>query len=50
MKIGSIKADTPKAQPHVIPEVEKHQKCSPEWKEPAHTVITPYQAPREGTM
>ena len=23
MKIGEIKADTPEAQPHVIPEVEK---------------------------
>ena len=25
-KIGTIKADSPRAHPHEIPEVEKHQK------------------------
>ena len=41
MKIGRIKADTPEAQPHVIPEVEKNQKETSEWKEPVHTIIIP---------
>ena len=50
MKIGTIKADTPEAQPHDIPEVEKHQKVASEWKDLVHIVITPYQAPRESTV
>ena len=33
MKFGEIKADTPKAHLHVIPEVEKTPKVTSEWKE-----------------
>ena len=41
--MGTIKVDTPEAQPHVIPEVEKHEKVASDWKEPVHSFITPGQ-------
>ena len=50
IKIGTIKADTPTAQPHEIPEVEKHQKVASDWRYTVHTIITPDQGPRESTM
>ena len=50
MKTGTIKADTPETQPREIPEVEKYQKLTPEWREPVHTSITPDKEPRESTM
>ena len=50
MKIGTIKENTPEAQPHVIPKVGKAQKLAPEWKEAVHTNMTPDKAPRESTM
>ena len=50
MKFGGIKADTPEAQTHTIPEVDKKQKMKSEWKKPVHTIIIPDQALRESTM
>ena len=50
MKMGTIKVDTPEAQPHVILEVEKYQKLTAEWKEPLNTSIIPYKALRESNM
>ena len=47
MKIGKIKADTPEAQPHVIPEVEKTLKSDIGVKKTVHTSIIPYQGLRE---
>ena len=50
MKIGTIKADTPKVQPHDILESEKTPKSGIRLKNLQHTIITPDQAQIESTM